>query len=79
MVHLLGGAAALVGATIIGSRTGKFDETGKSQPIRGHSVPVSILCKSKMGKISFSKYWNFLKVIFIFKCFVFKSMSQDNL
>ncbi|XP_052262886.1 putative ammonium transporter 1 [Dreissena polymorpha] len=44
VVHLLGGTAAFVGASIIGPRLGRFDkETKTVLTIRGHSVPIAAL------------------------------------
>ncbi|MFA9429359.1 ammonium transporter [Egicoccus sp. AB-alg2] len=44
IVHLTGGAAALVAAAIIGPRIGKFDaRTGRPRAIPGHSMPLAAL------------------------------------
>ena len=40
VVHLQGGALALVTAWLIGPRIGKFDEHGKPRAILGHHVPM---------------------------------------
>lgn len=42
VVHSLGGWAALMGAFIIGPRIGKY-ENGKSNTIKGHSIPLGAL------------------------------------
>jgi len=46
VVHVVGGAAALIGAICIGPRTGRFHHSEGSNtvlPIRGHSVPFAAL------------------------------------
>jgi Amt family ammonium transporter len=43
VVHLTGGATALVGAMILGPRLGRFNADGSSNAIPGHSVPLASL------------------------------------
>jgi Amt family ammonium transporter len=40
VVHLQGGALALVTAWLIGPRIGKYDSEGKPRPILGHNIPM---------------------------------------
>jgi Amt family ammonium transporter len=42
VVHMQGGAMALVCAWLLGPRIGKYDTTGKPRPILGHHVPMVI-------------------------------------
>ncbi|MDX1620821.1 MAG: hypothetical protein R3320_07520, partial [Nitriliruptorales bacterium] len=42
IVHLTGGAAALVGAAILGPRVGKYGKRGEVKAIPGHNVPLAI-------------------------------------
>lgn len=42
-VHMVGGAAALAGAWMLGPRIGKYSRSGKSKKIPGHSMPLSVL------------------------------------
>ncbi|MBC6402749.1 MAG: ammonium transporter [Hyphomonadaceae bacterium] len=43
LVHSTGGWAALVGAVIIGARTGKYGPDGKINPMTGSSIPLATL------------------------------------
>ena len=42
-VHMVGGVAAFIGALILGSRIGKYDENGKAKAIPGHSLTLGAL------------------------------------
>ena len=42
-VHMVGGVAAFVGATILGPRIGKYGKDGKSRAIPGHSLTLGAL------------------------------------
>ncbi len=42
-IHLLGGVAALCGASILGARTGKFSKDGTPKAIPGHSLTLGAL------------------------------------
>lgn len=42
-VHMVGGVAALIGASILGPRIGKYDKDGKPQAILGHSMTLAAL------------------------------------
>lgn len=42
-VHLVGGTAALVGAKILGPRTGKYTKDGKLKAIPGQSMSIGVL------------------------------------
>ncbi|MBP2833825.1 ammonium transporter [Aquimarina sp. U1-2] len=41
LVHSVGGWAALVAVTLLGSRIGKFSPDGKPQAIPGHNIPLA--------------------------------------
>lgn len=43
VVHMVGGAAGLAGAIIVGPRLGKYTKEGKPRAIPGHSVPMATL------------------------------------
>jgi Amt family ammonium transporter len=43
VVHMTGGVAALVGAKILGPRTGKYTKDGKAVPIPGNNIPMALL------------------------------------
>ncbi len=43
VVHSVGGWAALVGATLLGPRIGKFSKNGKPHAIPGHSITLAAL------------------------------------
>jgi Amt family ammonium transporter len=42
VVHMVGGVCALVGATIIGPRIGKYSKSGEALPMPGHHLPMAI-------------------------------------
>ena len=41
LVHSVGGWAALIGATLLGPRIGKYGKGGAIKPIRGHNLPLA--------------------------------------
>jgi Amt family ammonium transporter len=43
LVHMVGGVAALVGAIVIGPRTGKYTDEGEPRAIEGHNTPMAIV------------------------------------
>ncbi|QLH76472.1 ammonium transporter [Halosimplex rubrum] len=43
VVHMVGGLAGLVGAKMVGARAGRYDSSGNSQPIPGHSMLLAVL------------------------------------
>lgn len=42
-VHMVGGVAAFIGASILGPRIGKYDQNGKSRAIPGHNLTIGAL------------------------------------
>lgn len=43
VVHMVGGMLALVGATVLGPRYGKYDANGNAKAIPGHSITLATL------------------------------------
>ncbi len=43
LVHMTGGIAAAVGASLLGPRLGRYSADGKPRAIPGHSIPLAIL------------------------------------
>merc|ERR1719334_1926763 len=43
VVHTTGGICAFFAALFLGPRIGRFDEKGRVQDIKGHSVPLAAL------------------------------------
>ncbi len=43
VVHSIGGWVGLVALTLIGSRSGKYSETGEVRNITGHNLPIAML------------------------------------
>lgn len=43
VVHMMGGAAALAGAIVLGPRIGKFGADGKPKTLPGHHIPMAML------------------------------------
>ena len=43
VVHMVGGFAGLMGAMIVGPRTGRFASDGRVNPMPGHSAPLVVL------------------------------------
>merc|ERR1712224_979433 len=43
VVHMVGGFAGLMGAMIVGPRTGRFASDGRVNPMPGHSAPLVII------------------------------------
>ncbi|WP_017326649.1 ammonium transporter [Synechococcus sp. PCC 7336] len=43
VVHLVGGAAALAGAIVLGPRIGKYSSTGEPRALPGHNLPLGML------------------------------------
>ncbi len=42
VVHMVGGVASLVGASLLGPRIGKYGKDGKPRAIPGHSIPLAL-------------------------------------
>ena len=43
VVHMVGGMVALVGATVIGPRKGRFGPGGKVNPMAAHNIPLGVV------------------------------------
>lgn len=43
VIHMVGGISALIGATILGARIGKYGKNGKVNAIPGHSITLGAL------------------------------------
>jgi Amt family ammonium transporter len=43
VVHMVGGMAAMIGASVLGPRIGKYDKNGKAKAIPGHSITLATL------------------------------------
>ncbi|HEX2967793.1 MAG TPA: ammonium transporter [Bacteroidales bacterium] len=43
VVHMVGGMASLIGASMLGARLGKYDKEGKPKAIPGHSLTLATL------------------------------------
>ena len=43
VVHMVGGMVAMVGATVLGPRLGKYDKNNKAKAIPGHNIPMATL------------------------------------
>ncbi len=43
VVHMVGGSAALIGATVLGPRIGKYGKNGEVKAIPGHSITLATL------------------------------------
>lgn len=41
VVHMVGGMAALIGASVLGPRIGKYDKNGNAKAIPGHSITLA--------------------------------------
>ena len=43
VIHMVGGITALIGATMLGPRIGKYDAKGNSRAILGHNIPLAAM------------------------------------
>ncbi|MFB6075038.1 MAG: ammonium transporter [Haloarculaceae archaeon] len=43
VVHMVGGVAGLVAAKMVGPREGRYDSSGETHPIPGHSIMLAVL------------------------------------
>ena len=43
VVHMTGGVISIVGAWLIGPRTGKYNKDGSPNPIPGHNIPMAVI------------------------------------
>ncbi|MGE5577835.1 MAG: ammonium transporter [Syntrophothermus sp.] len=43
VVHMIGGAAALAGAIVLGPRLGKYNKDGTTNVLPGHDIPMAVL------------------------------------
>jgi len=43
VVHMVGGMVAMIGASVLGPRIGKYDINGRAKAIPGHNIPIATL------------------------------------